>query len=57
MKYVDGKKNEIEFLAKGEGGLEELKSHLKDNEIRFGVLQTIVTGSEVVAGNSLSFLR
>jgi len=44
LKYVDGKKNEMEFCNKGEGGLEEMKTYLEDDQIRFGIIQTVVEG-------------
>ena len=36
----------LEMLGAGEGGLEELKDELKPDEIRFAILEVVVTGDE-----------
>eukprot|EP01100_Stratorugosa_tubuloviscum_P006262 TRINITY_DN270_c2_g1_i1.p1 TRINITY_DN270_c2_g1~~TRINITY_DN270_c2_g1_i1.p1 ORF type:complete len:330 (+),score=163.79 TRINITY_DN270_c2_g1_i1:41-991(+) len=39
-------KNDIQFVSKGSGGLEEFKSQLVDNQVQFGVLEVVIAGDE-----------
>jgi len=44
--YVPNKKNEIQFEASGTGGFEKLITLLKDDEIKYGVFETVVKGDK-----------
>lgn len=46
-------RDEIELLNAGEGGLDELKENLGENDIRFALLECVVTGDHY---NSVKFL-
>ncbi|KAJ3388495.1 hypothetical protein HDU92_001454 [Lobulomyces angularis] len=45
--YSDDKKDELNLVGSGSGGLEELKSHLKPDQANFGYLRVTIGNDEL----------